>query len=563
MKLHSTKLERELRRRVRSEIKRSPELKRESKRIQRRYSMPPMVLFWFFGTMLVLSGMDSLWKEGGLQAQLVCVTLLSLFLVFWMASHLMNTLYSSPALEAFFHLPILDADVFERQWMLFVRKSSGFMFAFLIMFGSVGFSNGYDLWGWLGLLFLIIGQWWVCLITAVWMCTRFPRLPYGAVVVSGGLGLFVIMITHEFLSPAVIGFVLKLADTPYWIIPPGWLTLVIESFHSKNYLIALGAFGLVAAFSYSVRFALLRLRQGFCLAEPTEATDSSNEYDDEVPLRAAAGPGYAVGPTEILDDIRQRTFLTDDAPDELPWFERLLMRGFNARQRMIARFAMDETAWSARWRGAAILVSVLVIATIFVRESSWRPSIILYFVGTYILGARFLSLTNPLGRAFTPSFFSGTNVPWYSGFPLSYHELSQIIIKLNCIRLLAFAPLVFVYGIATAVLYNYGWHQGAEITAKALCLLFVAQPAIAVFFFSSGTNDTSRSGYLSMLGVLGFAFAVIVFLGLAGASLFLENDGYAALCILAAGVISLGFHRTYGWAFNRGRFDLMQLPQQI
>jgi hypothetical protein len=54
-------------------------------------------------------------------------------------------------------------------------------------------------------------------------------------------------------------------------------------------------------------------------------------------------------------------------------------------------------------------------------------------------------------------------------------------------------------------------------------------------------------------------FVVVLSLGLAVATLFLENNWYGVICGLVAGGISLGFHRTYRWAFNRGRFDLTRI----
>ncbi|HZC24856.1 MAG TPA: hypothetical protein VE866_16070 [Candidatus Binatia bacterium] len=242
----------------------------------------------------------------------------------------------------------------------------------------------------------------------------------------------------------------------------------------------------------------------------------------------------------------------------LGWIERLVARFLRDREKVVAEFmlANDVRTRSKNWRSASI-ISLAGIALTLAMPSvpSWLlflPMIVAGFMSAPILGGSWVGFKGP--------FTSGFWLPAYSVFPLSYTEISRVMLKTNYVRIFTWAPLAIAYSLALSHRLGYSFAHGARIGADVICIVLALQPVIIAGRFSAGTNDTRQINWQTV-SFLVLALALLVTILAAVFTTFIA----ATVLVQGCAVVVLFVTGFVGWIaykllFERGRIDTLSRP---
>jgi hypothetical protein len=164
-----------------------------------------------------------------------------------------------------------------------------------------------------------------------------------------------------------------------------------------------------------------------------------------------------------------------------------------------------------------------------------------------------------VGRAFEPVNNSGVNVPRYASFGIWLRGIIQFLLSVP--RSLS-SSIVFSGRPCWSSLWGWPVATGALLGLKVAGLLLASRFISISLSFSSGTNDTSRVRFRSLL-----MFAILVagglgFMILAAASLFVPQHYVAWAFWGLAAVDAYGMFLVYRWFYHTNCFDLISLPRQ-
>jgi hypothetical protein len=379
----------------------------------------------------------------------------------------------------------------------------------------------------------------------------------GASVIAPFYGL---MILCSFLPEDGLRFLWSAA----LITPAGWVAHGFAGLvGSAN---SLERFWLVPAFilSLTLPFTLrvLQSRIASALASPDFAFDKvlAPEADTDGDIKEdarAAEPINGWQPSVLDDQVHRESKSTDWV--QLGWIERLVATLLNSRERTVAEFmlANDLHTWSKKWRFAMIITLAGTALTLVAPSlPSWLfflPMILAGFTSAPLLGGAWIGFKGPLS--------SGFCIPVYSVFPLSYSEISWVMLKTNYLRALTWAPLAIAYASALAHRLNYSFAYGAGIGVDVVLIVMALQPVIIAGHFSSGTNDTRQINWQTVL-FFGFALALLVIMLVATFMMFIVP----ALLVQAGAITVVLATSSLGWVaykllFERGRIDVLSRPR--
>lgn len=240
---------------------------------------------------------------------------------------------------------------------------------------------------------------------------------------------------------------------------------------------------------------------------------------------------------------------------QLGWIERLVAGALRDREKIVAEFMLADgmRSWSKSWRSAAIITFVGVALTLAMSSlPSWfffLPMIVAGFMSAPILGGSWAAFKGPST--------SGFSLPAYSVFPLSYTEISKVILKTNYIRTLTWAPLAVLYSAALAHRLNSPFGLGATIGIEVVCIVLALQPVLIAGHFSSGTNDTRQVNWQT-ISFFAFALVLLIIMLVAAFMMFIVPTPLVQTCSVAALFVAnfLGWF-AYKLLFDRGRIDLL------
>jgi hypothetical protein len=394
----------------------------------------------------------------------------------------------------------------------------------------------------------------------------FPRFPYrfasGTLIVCV-LGIFM---GRKFIADPLIDWLDRCAPALNLALPTGWPGSVLQCWLPEGRWSLLSLLLPLGAILLTMKGSLARLRARYQFGElilpdvpdlvPEAAVESvTTPADPTKPVR--------IGLTAIEEIVQSRQFLALPLWPRHGWFEGCLWRWLSIREQALAEFVFPNgLSILAPWKrilrnfGVACLAGVVVG---FIGRN----------IGMYVLGAGlFITLCQVIalffagGCAFEPVSNSGVNVPRYASFGIGFGELSSLLLKWSAVQF----PLLMVFSeVATMLVFLLtGWpiEMGAIFGLKMAGLLFAARFISVALAFSSGTNDTSRVRFRSLL-----MFAIIVagglgFMALAAGSLFVPQQSIAwALWGLAA-LDAYALFLVYRWFYHTNCFDLVSLPRQ-
>lgn len=501
---------------------------------------------------------------------LVLLTLYCTATVFSRSTSFVRTLYRSADLAFFMHVPVTDQHFFDFEWPRFLRSSLFVYCSAGAVFVVLAFRQGQPYTA--NLLAVLIAatlQWLVVVAFSVMLQLLPPRFMDLRV----GVPIYALGFAAVFF-PA--GWVQNLA-TVVQPMPTAWVPTVFERGvlgHDTSTLSrVLGVVLLVAL----LPFGYQRMRKAFPRFELVYPLQNARVSEVEEISASVRGQrdGTVDGVGRELESA-DRALSPPPAPIDLPalnwatagWIERLAGRRLNLRERYAAVFLCGGRLgrWSSEWRlGLKIAaggVGTMLLAILLPGMLPWWVS----FGAGAVASLRALPVLGGGWEGMQLVTGSGTVGPAYAGLPLSYSEITRVLIKINLVRFAVWAPFFLAYAAALAMVNALPWVVGFRMGLEILAVLLSSQWIFIMGKHANGTNDTKRVTWHSLVGL-----AVATFIGLAylaSVGFFFFAVGWTAQAdweMAAAALIGMVLFSWLTWAtykalYDHGRIDLMRLP---
>ncbi len=567
MKLHSPPFEKALRCRVKQAVRDSPELKRErraARKIRNRYRVVLVAQTGLFAVLALLVWLTQL-DTGHPVTTLAVITLWGFGLIILRAQALLMTLFASSDIHALILLPIPEPEIFEWQLQKFLRGSFVFLLHFFAGFSVLAWTLNFSPARWIAVPFLAVLSWAVMISASVHCAARLPRLPYR--ILSGGIVvvLFGIILGREYVGPVLLKLLDHSASTLNFLLPTGWpVSLFSLLLPNPNwiYLILLIP---IAALLWPVKSSLTSLAGLYDYNERIvpPASDLVPHTEPTTAIPPVSEQPFRLGPTAVEEVIRSRQFLLPFPWHNAGWLENLLWRWLSPREKALSDFVFPSglvisKQWKILFRNLTISLALAFAAGLTISSAKlW-----LLGIGLFIIVCHALALLLMTGRAFQLGLNSGVGIPMYAGLGIGLRELATLLLKCSAVQIPLLLLFTTVWSTVLVYVRGYPLPFGLWFGAKAGVLLFAGRFIALTFGFSGGTNDTSGFRFRTVGLVLSMVCLVLLFAGLAVASLFIPNQLRAAILLLLAIADACAVFGVYGWFYNANRFDLMRLPQR-
>jgi len=348
------------------------------------------------------------------------------------------------------------------------------------------------------------------------------------------------------------------------VTPAGWVAHGFAgSFDGAN---SLERFWLIPALVLSATLPLtlrvLQLRIAFALSSadfalqqvPAPGSDNSDDTEDDA---SRAEPINSWQPTALDDQLHHESKSTDWA--QLGWIERIVAALLSSRELVVAEFMLANHlhAWSRKWRSAALITLAGTALTLAAPPlPPW-----LFFVPMIVAGSMCAPLFGGTWVGFQGPVTSGFYLPAYAVFPISYSEISWVMLKSNYARALTWAPLAIIYASALAHRLNHSFAYGAGIGVYTVLIVMALQPVTIAGHFSAGTNDTRQINWQTVL-FFSCALALLSIMLIATFVIFIVS----AFLVQLGAIMAIFATSSLGWAaykllFERGRIDVLSRPR--
>jgi len=549
LKLISAAFEKEMRRLHRAELEKSAELRRDFKqarkkdssavsRVGRRLLLP---LFW------ILIPASLVLKENNLELALTVISFWAAGSAFRWGQQWFQHFYASEELVIFHLLPLNDEQIFQIQKQKYLRSLGWIFWELLVAYLVLGlFSSALR-----PPLYLLplaaLAQSLLVLAMGLHLASYLHMLPLG--VIAGLLRMTAIILFLWGINRS--DYIDNIINFSHWFFPTGWLNYTIVQLSLKKDWIAGVMLIPVAALIFGMRFSWRRLR-GFYSLEGFEilpSTSGAPDANNEELTDASFGPRR--GPTEIEDNISERLFLQGVNWEASGWFERIVARVLNHRERILTEFLVAEKpGWS---RQMQITMIVWVVACLVVWAFGTYGGTITFF-SAYILATASLPLFGGEWRGLRQSPSGGVFLPGFSVFPIAFNEIVRILVKVNLLRILCASPFLLSFSAAAAYRLGHSAFSGLNICAEILALLVMLQPLFVLLPISKSTNDTTR---MKPLWFLVFLPMLIVGILLGIAVFMVSSVSFKLVLYALVFLISGGFFTLYRWMYRKGKFDLL------
>lgn len=501
--------------------------------------------YWIFRlVVIVMIAFRLMLGYSGTNTLLALIVLLALGSTFWRASQLLIALVSSTRLRVFAYLPLSNAQVFDLQFVWFLKNSLWSLLDFVIVYAVFAGNVGYG--GELLLAAVALGtlQYLVMIAMAVCLVAYLPRQRFEWLAVLAFLPLMAFIFGGSY-SRMISQW---LAAAAQWIPPTGWILFSTGISKSRGFIGDWASSLTTAAILVLLPPTWRRLRSRYM--PPDFAPDDAGKQL-EGSLQAES-----FDTTEKYDllhaRIRQREFLR--GLSEGRWIERFIFRWLTPEERMAAEFlSAGKPAWErTTFRVILLMICAVAASLYFPGFRNFIPMlslyILVYFGQMLVVGAWPGMSMRKVG---------GSVMPVHCVFPVGFWPIVRAMTKANVICLLVLSPVIWVafYLIGT----SNGFGHSAAIAAlclKGICVLFCLLPVLPVMALSAGTNDTSSPRLLAF-----FLVAILMVGGCGVAFFFASRIVPSALLLAMLVLLSIGALWLYGRAFNHGWFDLQKKPQ--
>lgn len=495
------------------------------------------------------------------------ILLLSLYCtatIFWRSTRFAMTLYRSADLAFFMHAPVTDADFFDFQWprflgsSLLVWVSAASVFVLLALRHGVPY--GVNLVAALAAATL---QWLV----VVTFCVILHLLPLRFMSVRVAIPLYGLGFAAIFFP---VEWVERLR-TVVALLPTAWVPWVFERgvlAHDTSMLARVLAVVVLVAILPLVYHRMRKAYPRFELAYPllanrvntTETVAESDKGTRRVEVRTESNGERArvVGPPSSAIQLPSLNWETSG------WIERMVGRWLNARERQAAAFLCGGRLgqWSSAWK-LGVKITAVGIVTMFL--TMLLPEWVCFAAGGV---AALCALPVFGGRwdGLQVAASSGTVGPAYAGLPLSYSEITRVLLKVNLVRYAVWSPIFLIYAVGLARVVDVPWFVGLRMGFEFLSILISGQLVCAMGHHSTGTNDTKRVTWHSFMGILTVLAIAIPYLLSIGFFLYaIEGARTPEIALAAAAFAGMFLFSWLIWIayrllYNRGRIDLMRLP---
>lgn len=553
MTLRSPAFEKRLRRRVRREVRRSRELRKawRKARLRRQTSAGPVVLFlfvvWAAG---MLSSLDA-----GPFTQEIRLAFVALWFLGETATHtrrLQGEIYGAHTLFLLYHLPLTDAAIIDVQRRRWRRRSAWTLFWYLPFAFALAPMEQWSVAGCAAALLLVLTQAASARAVALHLEAWAPRplLAYvGALHVgtAGALALFVSL-------PKLGSTIGPLAQALTWVPIFGWLNHVYcyawLGGDPWTWTLLLP----VAAVFWTLPWSWRRIQNRFQLPEPLFAPTAGesdwepNSFGEPPPQARPAERGI----TAVEDRILTRAFLGSEPWWATGgWYERLVARWLVSRERLLVELLLGSPPnWTAHfWKRLRLAALAVLLVLLLGQYGGW------VLVAALIIGAPVaLPITGSLWPGLRAHSIGSIAAPPFALLPVSFHELTRLLMKLSGLRLaLGFPALALL---AASVAWKWAIDPRLTITVllKIGALLFAGLPGVAVLQVSAVSNDTQRLRWRSLPLLL---LIILTLVGGAVALFLAETMLQGLICVAVVTTAAWVLHWVYGRAWARGRIDLV------
>ncbi len=551
MKLRNQLFERPMRKRIREALQSSEQLRKEHRharkiRRQNLHTRPWMARLFF----LTITGFPLVLKLRSIEEVIALIVLWQLASIFLRASLLNATLYFSPALGVFKNLPISDEAIFKAQWRTFLRGSLWSALDFSLLYYVLAAKTGGGIYSIFTAIALGTVEW--CFIVAFAVClvmigirTFFYHL--SLVFALSAFGLL-------FFFPNKQAIAEWIALPAYWVPPVGWLIHAMGITPSKGVLLDFLPCMLSAIVLMIFPIAYNRLRQRYSLNENvlTQASRINSSPMAGVPEYPEVAANFTEQASEAVARIKEGELRAGLDWSRLGPVERFVARMLTERERTITDYLLaGNPAWTAGFRGFAILLVVLLAGVWLLSALPGVSRIMLFFCAFLVLGAfagKWRGFASPQG--------AGLQSPFYSLYPIDIWELLRLLLKVNLLRFVFYLPLVLGAGFLLLSRLSPGWSITTLMVFKFLIIGLSSHPFLAIAQISPGTNDGQKPRIV--LAALFFLIVIVTSV----ITMFLSTT--LAVVIIAGIVLaafSYGTLLTYGSFYNNNRFDLV--PAQL
>ena len=498
---------------------------------------------------------------------ILMLTLYCTATVFGRSTQFVTTLYRSTDLAFFMHAPVTDREFFDHEWPRFFRASLFVWFCAASVFVLLVFRQpNRDAEHFAAALAAATLQWFVVLA----LCIGTYLLPRRFIDMRIGIALYVLTFASIFFPKEWVDG-LKTIVGP---LPTAWVPRIFERGVLGHDASTLPLVAAVVALLVLLPLGFRRMRNQFPIVELVYPFEMARVTEGEEEVAEGDVATGSLGHREAHDQDVVHAERKELIPVRLPsldwatsgWIERIAGDWLNQREKQVAAFLCGGKLgrWSAEWR-MGIKIAAIGVGTMFL------PMLLPDWVCLAAGAVASLSALPVFGGGWDGmqlTAVSGAVGPAYAGFPLSFSEMTRVLLKVNLVRYAVWSPIFLMYSGGLALRAGMPVAFGLSIGTEILIALLAAQWIFIVGQHANGTNDTKRFTLHSVTGLVAvlligmiFVAAVIFFFVTLSWS---EEAGKALGAVAALGMFLSSWlvWVVYRLLYNRGRIDLMRLPNR-
>ncbi len=567
MKLHSPRLERVLRRRVRKEIRASPRLKREARAGSMRSHVRAGagIARTLSTAVFIAATLAAGSRTGHFESGLAMVALWAAFFLFIQPQKLLAKLFLAQDVQTLSHLPITSADIFRRQLGEYFRSTlwllTDLVLAYAMLAGCDTAPPGF---GW-AVIPAGVATWLITISLALIGLMHFPRFPFLAVAALPWMGLCFVVVLNEWFGTVAgtIGLLDRYAPDLLLVLPTGWPaehTLAAAGQRHWLLFILVIPIGLFALLAFNV---LVKIGREYRITEPVlpESPDllPGQKPGPAAPVVPTEFPPARVGLSEIEEAVLERQFLAPGWATSRGWLERRLWGKLSPREKGLVDFAFPNGyELTRKWKGifrnmiiAWLITGGLALAKQFTAAAGFG------IISLFVNGFQMLLPFFARGRAFNGVYNNGMATPIYAGLPVGFDELARTLLRFSAVQLPLVALWSLAWGIVLMIPARPPLWYGAVAGVKLTGILFAGRYIILMGCFSSGSNDSRRFRINTIPLLIFVSVFGVLYLICGGASMFVPDQRIAWGLFAAACACALLLFYGYRWFYHRSRLDLL------